>query len=433
LATGGAVYENAISPSVWTLPAHASLFTGTYTATHQTHHENTVLPDHLVTLAETLAAVGYRTCGVSNQAWVSSLTGLARGFHDFYLGGRILQPAERGGEFVNAGWWSFPAYVINKAYRQFFKLHYGDGGPWINKMAMRWVSRRGKDEPIFLFLNYKEPHLFYRPPAPYQRMFLDSVSEKRAQQVNQDAFAFMAGKVRMQDEDFQLLHALYDGEVRYLDDCLRELFSFLQARGHLENSLIIITSDHGENISEHGLMDHQYCVYDTLARIPLIVVRPGDFRAGVTVEKQVQLHDLFPTVLDLLQIDGAPREQNQAQSLLNEKREFAVIEYLTSAYEIMARRFPGIDLTPFRRTFRAIRTDRYKFIYGFDGRHELYDVAVDPSEQNNLMTTMSDVTQTLSRKLNEWVLHHEIKAQHAVAIPTFDRDIEERLKNLGYL
>jgi arylsulfatase A-like enzyme len=180
-------------------------------------------------------------------------------------------------------------------------------------------------------------------------------------------------------------------------------------------------------------MDHQYSVCDTLARVPLIVVRRGVFREGTTITKQVQAHDVFPTVLDLLQLDGAAREQHQGQSLLDGERESTVIEYLSSAHEGIARRFPDVDLTWFRRTFRAIRTDQYKFIHASDGGHELYDLVADPGEQANLIESLPEVARTLSGKLNEWVFHHERTEPDEMISAQYDKDIEERLRNLGYL
>lgn len=435
LAEQGTVYLNAIAPDVWTLPVHASLFTGTFTSTHQTHRQNRWLRADLRTLAEVLRDLGYRTAGISNNAWVSSLTGLDRGFDAFFLGGRIFKPSRLSGRFVRDGARSYLTYVLNKAYRGAFRLRYGDGGPWIAQKALAWLSGSEATKPFFLFLNYKECHLRYTPRKTYAQMFLDpgpSASDHR--HVNQDAFAYMAGRARMTEDDFRLLGALYDGELRFLDDCLAELFGVLRARGYLDDSLIIITSDHGENLGEHGLMDHQYCVYDTLARVPLIVVRPGDFEQNATHSAQVQVHDIFPTVLDCAGANGEAHRQSEAISLF-ERREVdeAIIEYTAPATDVMQRRFPGMDLTPFARTFRAYRTSRYKFIQASDGRHELYDLAADQGETNNLVDALPAVSADLQRKLEAWAAKRIPSPPPDSDKAEYDQDIIDRLTQLGYL
>jgi arylsulfatase A-like enzyme len=294
-----------------------------------------------------------------------------------------------------------------------------------------------------MFINYLEPHLEYRPPAPYNDQFLPpGVTAQDASRVNQDAWSYIAGVAQMDKDDFKALRALYDGELAYLDFRIGEIIRFLRRRNLLDNTLLIITSDHGENIGEHSLMDHQYCLYDTLLRIPLIIRFPPVFSEGTSVEWQVQLEDIFPTILDLLNIhDETTCSTIQGQSLLPErleqrKRDYAISEYIgpqpTTA--ALKRRVPEADdrkIQRFDRSLAAVRADKYKLIVASDGRDELYNIKTDLGEESNLIEKEPAVAEELRQMLNEWKDTFEVTDTGEA--PEVDGAVRERLEALGYL
>jgi arylsulfatase A-like enzyme len=150
--------------------------------------------------------------------------------------------------------------------------------------------------------------------------------------VPQNAWEYIAGMVEMTGRDFEILRALYRAEIAYLDRRIGELRDMLEAHGEWEDTVFVVTGDHGENIGDHGLMDHQYCLYDTLLHVPL-VIHGGSFTGGGTVEDLVSLTDLGPTLLDEVGIDAPEfREETQGRSFHPdanaEPRDRIVAEYL---------------------------------------------------------------------------------------------------------
>ncbi len=435
IAAAGTRYTNAVSAAVWTVPSHASLFTGMYLSGHGLHGRNLKLRQDMPTMASFLRNHGYDTLALTANALIGEATGLARGFAGLKDIRNIFQ-GERLPEWQKLG---------NALYR---RLYYGrsphknawyDNGAWrLNYDMKRWIQRQGNSgqkRPFFIFANYMEPHLRYDPPRAFRRRFLTPVQEQRWQQVNQNAWKFMSGAVQMTDDDWDILIRLYDAELAYLDGRIGELYQFLQKSDLLGNTVLIITSDHGENLGDHGLMDHQYCVYDTLAKLPLIIHYPQQFPAGLKVEALVQSVDLLPTLTEIISAETDPvLARVQGRSLLpaalqTASREFAVTEYL--APQLHSFRREGVEFDPkFSRQLRAIRTRQHKYIWASDGEDELYDLEADPGERRNVIDAERETAVTLANKLQRWVNQHTLQAEEETHI---DEAVISRLEALGYI
>ncbi|WP_135366068.1 sulfatase [Halosimplex halophilum] len=413
LAADGTRFDRAVAPAPWTLPSHASLFTGTYPSKHGAHADHKYLDDDRPTLAEAFAGAGYETVAVSNNTWISDEFGFARGFERFRKTWQYLQadtdlgPVARtnegreklralarslfdGNPLVNA---------LNAVYGQFFRKREDSGARRTNRWVREWLADRGGDRPFFLFVNYLEPHLEYRPPRETTERFLpDGTSYEEAMAVPQDAWSHVAGDLDLDEEDFAALRALYRGEIAYLDDRIAELRDALAAAGEWEDTVFVVTGDHGENIGDHGLMDHQYALYETLLHVPL-VVHGGPFDGGRD-ERLVSLTDLAPTLLDAVDVDApAFRDQAQGESLLADssgQREHVFAEYLAPQPSMAALaervdRLPD-DVRRYDRSLRAVRGDDWKLIRGSDGSRECYHLATDPDETVDLLSTDADGT-----------------------------------------
>jgi arylsulfatase A-like enzyme len=434
IAREGTLYENAISAAVWTVPSHASLFTGLYPSAHGLDGRNLKLRPDVPTLAAFLQGLGYETAAFTANALVGKATGLARGFQECKDIRDLVQSEER------AGW----RQRVNGLYR---RLYYGphphqgtwyDNGAWrLNYEVKRWLHNwqgQGTKRPFFIFANYMETHLRYEPPRAYRQQFLTPAQQKRWRQINQNAWKFMSGDIAMDAEDWQLLTALYDAELAYLDMRLGQLYDFLQLRGLLDNTIFIITADHGENLGDHNLMDHQYCVYDTLAKVPLIIRYPERFPAGGRMAELVQSVDLFPTLATMAAGALPDLFTLQGQSLLSETlpetgRDFAIIEYLAPQLHSFGREAVEVD-GYFGRKLRAIRTHDHKYIWASDGRHELYNLHTDPGETQNVIELEWETAAALARCLEQWL--------HSFAHTSFEDDsidetIVQHLEALGYL
>ena len=242
MASEGILFENAISAAPWTLPSHASMFTGMFPSKHGVDAEHHWLEDGFQTVAEVLRLHGYRTFGYSNNPVVSRRKNLSQGFDTFEFtdwGRRMESSALADLLWINT----------TKRYIEDNYLLIDDGARRTNKIVESWIAEANQPEaPFFVFINYVEAHDPYHPPAPYAAPYLgEGMSLAKAMKVNQDEAAYMSGKVEMSEEDVNILLSLYDGEISYLDFRMGKLFDYLRELEILDETMVIITADHGEN------------------------------------------------------------------------------------------------------------------------------------------------------------------------------------------
>jgi len=409
------LYKNAFANSPWTLPSHASLFTGLYCSSHGTNETNKMYNPKTETLPETLKKNGFHTAAISSNSWISQFFNFDRGFDkfhttwkifecesDFTVLNRLHQDKSRS-ERISMGLKilskNFFKSIANAIYEKSLYKKYDYGARRINRIAKK-ILREDKT-PFFLFINYLEPHLKYQPPGRF-RKFL-SIKYSDAKKINQDAWGYIFKKIGMDDFDFKILEELYDCELYYLDYRLGEIFDYLKEKKLYDDSLIIITSDHGENIGEHGLMDHQYCLYDTLLKIPLIIKYPKNLNlSNKTDDKIVQAIDLYPTILDVLKIKKQP--YLQGQSILSSKKNeetFAEYKAPQPSKEAIFRQLGRVNF-PFERALVSVRTNYHKLIWSSDGKHELYDIKKDPDETKNIILENKAVASQMDGKIMEF-------------------------------
>ncbi|WP_254546048.1 sulfatase [Halomarina pelagica] len=452
LATAGTEFTNAFSPAPWTLPAHASLFTGTYPSRHGAHGGHTVLDGSLPTLAEAFRDAGYETVGVSNNTWITEEFGFDRGFDTLRRGWQYVQSDVDLGEVVRA---EHPRAKLRALRARLF-----DGNPFVNAVNVlyneladdegaerttSWVEGwlRGRDPgdaPFFLFLNYIEPHVEYRPPREFAEPYLPpGASYEEATAIRQDPRAYDVGDYSIDEREFDMLRALYLGELAALDEHLGRLRAALAAAGEWEDTVFVVLGDHGENVGDHGLFGHQYDLHDTLLHVPF-VVHGGGFGAARRTEL-VQTLDLVPTLLDAADVD-APRLRAEAQgrslhpSADDPPRSAVYAEYLgpQPSPEALEARFGSIPdrVRAFDRTLRAVRTREEKYIRGSDGTEWLYRVDGDPEERTNLADDEPERTRALAARLDDWVGSFE-HADAETGDVSMSAGTRARLTDLGYL
>jgi arylsulfatase A-like enzyme len=451
-AESGSVFTRAFASAPWTLPSHASMFTGTMPSKHGAHAGHKQLDDTLRTLPEILRNHGYETVAVSNNTWISGEFGFDRGFETFYKTwqyvqsdtdlGRIAREEEGFDKITAATRTLFDGDPIknltNAIYGQFFRKTEDDGAARTNEWIEDWLTTRHDSRPFFLFVNYLEPHLEYRPPKEFAEEYLPGgVTYEAAKEIPQDAWGYIAEKVEMTDEDFEILRALYRAEIDYLEEKIGEAIDLLKTEGEWEDTLFIVTSDHGENIGDHGLMDHQYALYDTLLHVPLFV-HGGPFEND-QIDDLVQLVDLPLTILDMLDIE-APEARKQFQGTsfypdADETREYVIAEYMSPqpSMDALEKRVGNLPehVHKYDRSLRAIRTEQYKYIRGSDGSTELYDILADPDETNVLSDNHDCVVSDLDTKLDEWLESFDHADQTGDV--SMDEDTKAQLEDLGYL
>jgi arylsulfatase A-like enzyme len=286
LAAQGVLFENAVAPSSWTLPSHASMMTGVYPREHRTEKIGAQLGTQWPTIAEALNRVGYRTAAFSgNHGFFSRHHGLARGFlhfDDHYkntyanfstpLVGRLRYWAYRLG-----------AYAVAQIGFQ--------SAADINHLALKWIDG-AHNRPFFVVLNYFDVHE-YLAPEPFGHAF---TSEKHPTKKNLVSLTFDRF-VKLNDREMAEQMAAYDGAVKYVDNQIQDLLNALQSRGLLNTTTVIVTSDHGEEFGGHGLLLHGNALYRGAIHVPLIVWHPGSIPAGIRVSRPVSTVSLPRTVL----------------------------------------------------------------------------------------------------------------------------------------
>ena len=367
LCERGSYFERVSSTSSWTLPAHASLFTGLYPIEHGATQEYTLLDERARTLAELLGESGYRTFGVSANPMVSIQSGLARGFDSF-----------------------------DETWRSSARTGSLQSGQHPNLLAVdELLKYRDRDRPFFLFVNFIEAHGPNDPPEPYRsaaaRKRIDSREVAGASEHNAEKYYLDPASVS--ESDFALLSSLYDGEVAQLDALVGALVDRLEADGVLEDSVLILTSDHGENFGEHGHFRHVFSLHQSTVHVPLVVVLPDAAHAGERRSDPVALVDLFSTILGAAGV-APPAAVVDARDLFatgpsNDAERPIIAEYYfpAQALSLFEPDAPVVHrdrLGPYLRRLRSIESDRLRLIWSSDGAHELYDLAVDPAETRNL-------------------------------------------------
>ncbi len=404
IAAEGALFENTISNASWTLPAHASIFTGMFSSKHGANSEHLYLDDRFTTIAELMRLYGYKTFGISNNYYIVPKTNFDQGFDVFKWIDAFTRCSVVGdlSEFL----------LINKAIWHIKNLldMTDEGAYKTNKIVKEWIdSSHYTKSPFFIFINYMEAHGPYGG-TPYSGLWLDKdISAKKAKGVNQNTYVYLSGKKKMSDKVLQIFRDLYDGDISYLDFRIGQIFDYLRELEILDKTIVIITSDHGENFGEHNLIKHHLCIYDTVLHVPLIIRYPEAFKPGLRIKRQVQLTDIFPTVLDILGVDLDGIEDIQGHTLLQRPQQhnqsFAVAEYilLDSFLDKLSKEAPDSDLSAYVRRLKAIRTDEYKYIWASDGRNELYKIDDDPKELNNLIKTRPQKAKELAMLLNDWL------------------------------
>lgn len=456
LAREGVLFENAVSVSPWTLPSHASLFTGVPPSVHRTNALERSLPNSLQTLAETLSNAGYRTIGMSANPWFSSQFGITRGFDDFHhLFGPLATDSYR--EFVthvtddtkglidrfsNLVSDQSPIELFRNgttaAYRQFIGRE-DDGA---SEAVDRSVDALKGSEPYFLFINFLEPHLPYEPPEAYLDRSVAEFGRSAVKSVNQDAPAYNIRNIDMSPDDFEILESLYDAELNYVDDCIGNILDVIDQNGQRENTFVAVLGDHGENIGDHDLMSHHYSVNHTLLHIPLILRFPNLFEGGDIVENRVSSLDVPATLDSILRSAGVRTAgfQDQQQGIpLHEdspKDRSIVAEYLNPMPPIDQMkercRNPDFDVSVYDRSLRAIYCGQYKLIRGSDGTRQLYEIVSDPDEKTNLLEQKPQLTEKLEMELTKEINRYK-NLSTTPSSADITRDVEDRLDNLGYL
>ncbi|MCB9677460.1 MAG: sulfatase [Alphaproteobacteria bacterium] len=412
-AKSARVFEHAIAPGTWTVPSHASLFTGLPVSTHGANASWRWVDNHHVTLAEHLSANGYATYAYSANPYVSGMTNMLQGFdvkrysweEDKVAAAAAfrekLLPSDASTEVS-------PAYAKRDPNVAWSHAVYKEASGLAHERLTTWLANRpDKDRPWFAFVNLMEAHSPRIPSMEARKAVVsDTATLNRGLKTDVSLWTEVSailGQHRYSDDDLRAVRGVYDATLVELDRAFTALIAELEAKGALDRTIVILTSDHGESLGEHGLWEHRYGVWNTLVHVPLIIRYPRGLEPG-RVDEPVSTAAVYPTVLDLL---GLPPPEGLIlpRSLRRKKQNLPVYTQLTDPYTSklgpFRKRYSDLDFTPFLRTFDAMIDGRVKIVHASDGAHELYDLVDDPEEQANLFARHPEA-ETWIRKLESW-------------------------------
>jgi arylsulfatase A-like enzyme len=367
-ARSGVVFDRAMAPSSWTLPSHASLFTGRY-PNELTADWAAPLDRSHPTLAEVLSRKGYVTAGFSaNGAYANANTGLERGFarfEDFPVTAseavRTSSMLRRVAQRFGAGKVLRDGYTGRKSARD------------IGERFLEWQADQPRDRPFFAFLNYFDAHDPYIAARPFDTLFAPVTPFPSLDWGNPPAPELVTAWTDH-----------YDRAIAYLDHELGALFAELERRGVLDRTIVVVTADHGEHLGEHGFMRHGTTLFVPVLHVPLIVRYPARAPGSARVEEPVTLRDLPATILDLAGIDDSPIPGHSLASAWRDAEPRVPDSPLFAEVRKGIRvpsRYPSADAD-----LHSLFTGGLHYIRDTRGGEWLYRYEDDPAEAHDLAT-----------------------------------------------
>ena len=461
-----AVYRQCVSAAMWTMPSSAGLFTGTYPSTHRLVIDGDRLDDRFVTLAELLRRHDYFTAKVTGVVpYVSDFSGLDRGFDYSFepppprlrrWRRQLLRrkAAARGTERregldLGLDITAEAAMAAQGGFKnrlRYWATGFVDCGAKACVDHVRDLWERESSRPKFIYMHLQETHAEYRPPHRHRRCFMPShLRHRNFAAINQRPNPHDVGLVRMTEEDYEILTGLYDGCIAYLDEQAGRLLDFLSQRPDFDETMIVFAADHGDCVGRHGILGHQFVLYDELIHIPWLVKWPRPVGLTGASDRLVQNTDLLPTICGLLDVERPA--QCEGIDILREEREVAYAELLKPFGQSAVKQ--GLhELAPqYRRAVLAARSTTHKLIaYSNDRRDEFYDLASDPRETRNLLETgitgrhVAESTR-LRAALEAWRPRWKDAAEYVDdrifggtgESKNIAPEVEERLRALGYI
>ena len=436
-AQGARVYEDVVSTAHSTLPSHASMFTGLTATQHNTHYAHPRLDDRYDTLAELLKGVGYDTYLYSANPHVSEQTNLHQGFDVVqhpWDSDRMSEAIEIVRAKVAEDHGSGVAAALEGQVRSWAIKATGE---LAQPALLRWLEGREGDAPYFAFLNYMEAHRQYVPARAYRERFMNAEQVSRSYEIDQSwltVWKYVFGLHEYSEGDMELIAATYDATLAELDDLFANLLEALREQGALENTIVILTADHGEHLGEHHLVDHQFTLFEEVLRVPLIVHYPARFEPGRD-DSPVSNGDVFPTVLALAGAQ-APELPSPMRNLLDpDPGRIRFAEHPVPhmpPINLVRRAIPTANVSTMAVSMCAIYQGDRKLLYREGLDNWVFDVSADPRETAPLQS--EEIESALVAQLGRFLQRYPaLPPEEAPELPEELEEVElERLRALGY-
>ena len=409
-AESATLFDRAQSAENWTKPSVASILTSLYPATHNAKYDDSSLPAGALLVSEVLESAGFATAQFSANGYVSDRFGFTQGFNHAVNYIRETRSTEAETVFREAGDW-----IEAQVRRQ------------------RAAEAEGGTPPrFFTYIQTIDPHVPYDPPGNFLEMYFEG---PYTGQIRNRSTGDLLGRAKTNpptvvftEEDQRRLEALHDAEISYHDHHLARFLTRIEQLGLNENTLFVITSDHGEEFNEHGSWGHGHSVYQELLHVPLMIRWPGVAPAGARVPDVVTTMDIAPTMLEALGMPSPP--DFEGRSLLG---------YLRGS----PPPGPHVAFSDYQETRRVIRSHDAKLILRNSGTFVLFDLAADPGERRELDGRATPITMRALRTLSGvflgaadrrgWILGRPGRARTLRGTTQLTRELCEQLAALGYV
>lgn len=387
LAKESVVFEEAYSTSSWTRPSVASIFTGVYPSQHGVVRQGRVLSPNFSTLSGILQGAGYTTAAFCTNIHVNK------------------------GVF---------------AYQQGFDKYFAPSSQEFDYLPLlaQWLSEP-RSKPFFLYMHVFDPHKPYNAPGAFRDMYAGDYSGrlKKLDDVTEDYFALFP----MTPAEVEYIKARYDGELAYTDHVLRQVMLLLKRHGSWDNAVVVITSDHGEAMYQHGRFDHRWALYPEQIRVPLVIRRPNAVHGGVRMRGFASGVDLLPTILSAARVE-VPQGTEGIDLLRDEAsghtgRDYCYGEFLT----------PTKDDDERPQSWALVDSDyHFLVIEHHDGprRELLFDRRTDPGAEHDVAAERAELCKQYSLRLQEIRASLRPGASPEHVVP--DEETLRILRELGY-
>lgn len=480
LANLGCRFLHAVAPAQWTIPTHASMFTGLYPSEHMMLQMESILPNNLETLAERLKRAGYFTAGYSHNPLVGKVNNeLSRGFNTFtnynYLGAGLLS-ARLNELDARANWLArmriTPRFLMAEllGFSQQTSLHVLSpfvqpvwqkvtaviGGSKIANVAQSLtavshllIDRPGLEEnqPIFAFINLMGTHVPYAPSMQILSRFLPrTVGKQNALQMLQKTNNWQIDvrnwlDMGMPVEEYQaVLDSVYNAEVAEQDAHIGQFLTRLRSAGNFKRTYFVVVADHGDHLGEKQRLNHAFGISGQLTHVPLIIYDPTE-----AVPHEAKVTDIVSTrriFHTLLTSAGAATPKERMFALVevgktgNNPQETVVFSEgypLQWAIQRLERYRPGlVESHGYHQLARAVYADAYKLIV-MGQQQELYHVRQDTAETTNLSKRFPERVNQMQRQLNEFEQQMKSTKSESLLLDAEDKDLLKHLRSLGYL
>ncbi len=449
--TGAIAFENAITPAPWTIPSHVSLFTGKYPSEHGSIDYGFKIDKKKPFLPNLFSQSGYFTVGITSNSLLTSSSDFDYGFDKYICTWNLFQDIKEHYRSMKTiknkglkGLFEVSGSIIknkpvrnlaNIIYRKWYSVQKNSTKSSIRTkdIAIDQIVKSNKNgENLFLFLNFMQPHMNYNPPAFAKEKFVS----KDYNQPYQSPIEFYSGLY--EDEKIKYFRELYQSEIFTLDQILGEIIDKISELNLMDDSAIILVSDHGEHIGDHSHISHYFSVYNELINVPLIVKFPNEFQKKISLNSSkdiVPTHSLFNTLLEFIE---QKKYKTDVGSLFDNSKNFAISElFMPSEYSYFIEECKRLSSGEFIvedfilngfQNQQAIISNNLKYIVKEKGNNELYDFYADPNETNNLISS----NRPDYNSFVDGVFPHVSIYDNAIKRGQMSEKLMRRMRSLGY-